>query len=412
MNKKQRNIGLDVVRSIAILMVLICHSSISCFKIYNALYMTQVDAILIDFLSYFGIIGVNIFFVLSGFLIGKILIRDFITNFNGNIKKTLLNFYIRRWLRTLPMYYIVLALSIFLAVNLNSNLSQEFFWNKIPNYFFFLQSFLGYAKSGVFEHILMGVSWSLVIEEWFYLLFPLFIIFLIKYKKNFNDKIFFKFLLGYFVFTVIFPICCNYYPLKKPPILINLITILNFKYLAIGILLAYLLVFFPSIYNLLQKKRLLILSFIVPFLDWSNELFFQNIILKTILSNIYPIVIAIFIVFCEQKINIKNKLISSFSTFISKISYSLYLLHLPLLFYFFTPITYIILEKKSHLQIPETLFFTLFFTVYFVFISIISILFYQKFEAPIMNLRDSLFIKNLIYDKKEKINNTIKQLNS
>ncbi|MFM1931931.1 MAG: hypothetical protein RL226_1234 [Bacteroidota bacterium] len=102
-----------------------------------------------------GLIGVEVFFVLSGFLIGGILLKSFETHQGdaGMLKE----FWIRRWLRTLPLYYLVLVFRyFFIAPEVGSNLVY---------YFFFLQNnFYGIS--------FMDVSWSLVIEEWFYLLAP------------------------------------------------------------------------------------------------------------------------------------------------------------------------------------------------------------------------------------------------
>ena|SRR4030067_605713 len=105
---RNRVYGLDILRAFAILFVAYGHGS----------------AILGDHINktiyYFPIFnGVVMFFVLSGFLIGGILLKVINqTEFN---KKDLFNFWIRRWFRTLPNYYLVdrigggLELSVFLV---------------------------------------------------------------------------------------------------------------------------------------------------------------------------------------------------------------------------------------------------------------------------------------------------------
>jgi peptidoglycan/LPS O-acetylase OafA/YrhL len=100
-----------------------------------------------------GTLGVEIFFVLSGFLIGQILLRDFEQGVNF---KKLLHFWKRRWIRTIPVYYLVLFLKFVLAPAIGINI----IW-----YFLFLQN-------NIYGIDFFGVSWSLVIEEWFYLLIP------------------------------------------------------------------------------------------------------------------------------------------------------------------------------------------------------------------------------------------------
>ncbi len=151
-----RVFGLDLLRFIAIIMVLIGHSLIFVPQEYKV----KVYGFLLD--------GVSIFFVLSGFLIGGILIKQLEKskpNYAG-----LLEFWKRRWLRTLPAYLVVLLfLLIYTAIVLPNNLPSD--WYK---FFFFLQNFFA-ERPGFFAE-----AWSLSIEEWFYLTVP-FILFTVLY---------------------------------------------------------------------------------------------------------------------------------------------------------------------------------------------------------------------------------------
>ncbi len=151
-----RVFGLDLLRFISIIMVLIGHSLIFVPQEYKV----KVYGFLLD--------GVSIFFVLSGFLIGGILIKQLEKskpNYAG-----LLEFWKRRWLRTLPAYLVVLLfLLIYTAIVLPNNLPSD--WYK---FFFFLQNFFA-ERPGFFAE-----AWSLSIEEWFYLTVP-FILFTVLY---------------------------------------------------------------------------------------------------------------------------------------------------------------------------------------------------------------------------------------
>src|SRR5689334_3382371 len=88
---EKRVYGLDILRAAAILFVVILHGK-------NVLPHAGRD-----FLQLFVFDGVTIFFVLSGFLIGGVLIK--ILEKQTATFKTLLNFWQRRWFRTLPNYY-------------------------------------------------------------------------------------------------------------------------------------------------------------------------------------------------------------------------------------------------------------------------------------------------------------------
>ncbi|MGY6560483.1 MAG: acyltransferase family protein [Luteibaculaceae bacterium] len=144
MNIFSRNSGLDLLRAIAVFLVLMQHAGLNPTKLE------------------LGRFGVDLFFVLSGFLIGGILLRDF-DKYNG--KSTLFNFWKRRWFRTLPLYY----LALFVQIYLSGNFQKEYLY-----YFVFLQNnFYGIS--------LFGVSWSLVIEEWFYLTLPFLFLVFVKY---------------------------------------------------------------------------------------------------------------------------------------------------------------------------------------------------------------------------------------
>jgi peptidoglycan/LPS O-acetylase OafA/YrhL len=152
---KGRVIGLDVYRSIAILTVLACHFSVIAFE----------PTPLLDHVAgIFSIYGVELFFVLSGFLIGGILIREI--EVHGPGLATARRFWVRRWYRTLPNYYFYLVL-VFVFSRPWRQPFETLWTQGIWAYPFFLQNFAWSMKS------FFIISWSLAIEEWFYLSFPL-----------------------------------------------------------------------------------------------------------------------------------------------------------------------------------------------------------------------------------------------
>jgi peptidoglycan/LPS O-acetylase OafA/YrhL len=141
--------GLDVFRAIAIIFVLLGHT----------LEHSKVSPEIRNF-GHLGILGVELFFVLSGFLIGSIIMRLIDQNrFHTFADVTV--FWKRRWLRTLPLYFV--ALLAFLRFDYHGR--HELL--DYPAYFIFMQNF-AYKIPAFFE-----LSWSLAIEEHFYLWFPL-----------------------------------------------------------------------------------------------------------------------------------------------------------------------------------------------------------------------------------------------
>jgi peptidoglycan/LPS O-acetylase OafA/YrhL len=111
-----------------------------------------------------GFFGVDIFFVLSGYLVGAILIRHAAQPGFAAWRV----FMTRRWLRTLPLYYVWLAvLTLFWAPAFFRPDHLAILAHLLPRYLVFLQNpVFAIPWPGWF-----GVSWSLAVEEWFYLLF-------------------------------------------------------------------------------------------------------------------------------------------------------------------------------------------------------------------------------------------------
>lgn len=118
-----------------------------------------------------GSIGVNLFFVLSGFLITGILLESKKANETKSI--VLKFFYIRRSLRIFPIYYLVILLLLLFHNNTGTNIRSTFpyFLSYTQNFYFFSIN----AWDGPLSHL-----WSLAVEEQFYLIWPWVILFLNK----------------------------------------------------------------------------------------------------------------------------------------------------------------------------------------------------------------------------------------
>jgi peptidoglycan/LPS O-acetylase OafA/YrhL len=146
---------LDAVRGIAVLLVLLHNTNK-----YPALHL--------QFISDNGWMGVDLFFVLSGLLITGILLDT--KKSDGYFK----NFYARRCLRIWPLYYSALLFMFVIVPLLRPSEAHTVFearsspWWAYP---IFLQNFLVPVPAGATG--LLGVTWSLAVEEQFYLVWPL-----------------------------------------------------------------------------------------------------------------------------------------------------------------------------------------------------------------------------------------------
>ena len=115
-----------------------------------------------------GMFGVNVFFLLSGFLITTLMIREHATTGRTSIKQ----FYIRRALRIFPPMYIVLATSALIA--LSGVIAWNFSLRGLLLQCFHLTNY-EFIRTGGGQSLMpgLGVYWSLAVEEHFYLIFPL-----------------------------------------------------------------------------------------------------------------------------------------------------------------------------------------------------------------------------------------------
>ena len=141
--------AIDSLRGVAILLVIVTHFGFVALESYT---LTGVPALLRRAASY-GWVGVDLFFVLSGFLITSLLLerrarRDYYRDF-----------YVRRVLRILPAYAAVLV--ILIATGL---MPVAFVWTSV----LFVANFAGPGPTGN----AFGVLWSLSVEEQFYLVWP------------------------------------------------------------------------------------------------------------------------------------------------------------------------------------------------------------------------------------------------
>jgi peptidoglycan/LPS O-acetylase OafA/YrhL len=168
---RERIVPLDGLRGIAILLVLLFHciGNTSFPAAGGILYYLQ-------HITLIGWTGVDLFFVLSGFLIGGILLaaRDSAGYFQS--------FYARRVFRILPIYYLWIGIYFLVAFTPLAHWGAPLGivrdkWTIIPVYGLFVQN-LAWVRGPAFWSAWLSSLWTLAVEEQFYLLIPLLIRFL------------------------------------------------------------------------------------------------------------------------------------------------------------------------------------------------------------------------------------------
>jgi peptidoglycan/LPS O-acetylase OafA/YrhL len=177
----ERNFGLDLMRVMALSLTLLAHGS----ALWMPAYVEELRYVAV----YAGFFGVEAFFVLSGFLIGGKLLS--VAHGEAGLK----SFWIGRWFRTLPNYYLFLGLNFCLSWLLFQRPTGD--WR----YLWFGQNL--FAPMPVF---FFPESWSLAVEEWFYLLAPLLLLGLALIARAIGKPLQRALWVSLFALLVLFPL--------------------------------------------------------------------------------------------------------------------------------------------------------------------------------------------------------------
>ncbi|RYE13397.1 MAG: acyltransferase, partial [Rickettsiales bacterium] len=292
-NGSHRSFGLDLARAIAISLVLASHFGHNLF-----------DSL--------GFWGVELFFALSGFLIGQILWRNFsqTSNWTGT---HVMNFWRRRWWRTLPNYY------LFFAVLLVLHYVDQ---GKIPaiselSRFLWFGQYLFKNDYGFYSQ-----SWSLCIEEWFYLMFPVMLFLLNKIISKKETAFVFTLIIFFIIIALVRTNLMNHNDIQS----LRRITFARLDAIACGVAIAYWeLVVKPSI-----KIKLISYSFGIAILFISLYSFYMtkdNILKNNLILFTTPLSFALSLpIISLWKISKQRfKFIASVVENISLWSYSIYL---------------------------------------------------------------------------------------
>ena len=362
-----RVFGLDLLRAAAILMVICAHA-------FVVLYAHFGDALAV--FGHGGFYGVELFFVLSGFLIGQILIR---TGHDLGQAGNVAFFYVRRWFRTLPLFFLFLIVNVVFerlfrahAVGIGETLSHGFFLRNLAG----------------FHMTFFPESWSLAIEEWFYLLFPAALWLGLKMTKRF-DPAFLAVAVGFLAFSTVARMVTAQDPAATWSEGLRLVVIYRFDALMIGMLCAWLSLRYPEPWRrsaLLAALAGLVLLIAMYATLWkfeNGQLAFgdDSYFARTFRFSLVSLGFALLLPWASAwKLAGEN----FGSTAVRKIalwSYGLYLVHLPV----FLLVTRGGLGAGAPLSLPTAL---LSFALQIGGAILLSSLLYRFFEAPCTRLRE------------------------
>lgn len=343
MHQENRNFGLDLARATAISLVLLAH------------FVKKID--------FLGFWGVELFFSLSGFLIGGILWRDLVKPNQVNLKHTF-NFWLRRWYRTLPNYYLFLLIMIVFHQFVTADFKS---YNAVFSSLWFGQNFLTRDAS------FFGVSWSLCIEEWFYVVFPLLLL-----TGNQLGLKYHRLMIAAAGFLILFSVIVRYYLMYHDAAAgMRAITLARLDAIVYGVLVAYLS------NEVLRKKsvHMFLLALGIVGLFMSVGLFKRSesinefyVLMLAPMSCALILPALTYLSFSKSRLSVVKKMIENVSLW----SYSIYLCHIPVLI-----TCYVIMDPFRDSVIGNVIskIIGLFFTFF------IASLLFKKFEQPILHLR-------------------------
>lgn len=351
--KKSRIIGLDLLRVIAVLLVTYMHILIELPDLYFGFNS-------IKFLPR----GSDIFLVLSGFLVGQIIIKA-VEKTNHVDFRFVRNFLFRRWLRTIPAYYLILAVqAILLYFGLVKGELNQYFLA----YPFFMQNFI------VHFDFLMWEAWSLSVHEWFYVIFPFLLLFLLHVcRKKVSKKIvILSAILSMTVFSIVFRLQLDnqldwdlYY--RK-------LVLSRLDSIGIGLLAAFVKVYYAHWFTN-YKWYYLLLGFVAYQICWRYSYqseFFNQVPYLTLVAVCIALTIPWF--YQIKTLGKFNQLVY----WLSQVSYSFYLVHLPLL-----QVT-IILSKKYEIFVN----WPLVLPIYLILALVLSVTLHLTFERKFIRFGD------------------------
>jgi peptidoglycan/LPS O-acetylase OafA/YrhL len=357
-----RMFGLDLCRTIAVLLVVTGHM----------LQHSSPHPLLASF-GFVGLFGVDLFFCLSGFLIGRIVLQES-ARWPQEKETGLLRFWYRRWMRTLPLYFFFFFVSLQFdwtgAATLVSKLSylvfaQNLLWS-MPDFY--------------------GLTWSLAVEEWFYFSFPLLLLLFIGLGRNPRH-------------AAVMTIACF---VLLPPLLrfvlagdshefgsldegLRHVMVFRLDSIGYGVLVAYLSQWHRQLFQRLIKMWGWFLALVVACLICTKFHYFgwsESRIVASLYFSVSAFAFAGLIPCFNSLVPSKLTLLNRFVKYTSQISYSMYLAHI------FAFMLGMILLNKARLFDSIYPNPWLAYPLFYALVYILSSCTYFAIERPVLAVRD------------------------
>ena len=362
-----RVFGLDLLRAAAILMVICAHGFVVLYPHFGEV---------LGVFGHGGFYGVELFFVLSGFLIGQILIRQGADlGRAGNVAF----FYVRRWFRTLPLFFLFLFVNVVFerllrahAIGFGEALSHGFFLRNLA----------------AFHMTFFPESWSLAIEEWFYLLFPAALWLGLKITKRF-DVAFLSAAFSFLAFSTVARLLEAPDPSVTWSEELRMVVIYRFDALMIGMIGAWLSIRFPqgwrrsTRFAALAGLALLIAMYATLWKFENGQLAFgeDNYFARTFRFTLVSIGFALLLPSASGWKLAAENFASTSVRRVALWSYGLYLVHLPVFL--------LVTRAGLGADVPMSLVRALFsFALQIGGAILLSALLYRFFESPCTRLRE------------------------
>ena len=369
--QKKRILGLDLMRAVAIVMVVFHHG----FSLFDFPFLPIPD-------------GVDIFFVLSGFLIGGILIKT-MEKQKGFSWADLKIFWFRRWFRTIPAFWFTLLLNLLLYFFINlqnfsvkDTLKLMFLKEKLWQYFFFLQNLTSNMISRFFPE-----TWSLSVEEWFYLSLPIILFFSLKSSLKPQKAILLSILI-IIILPTLARYCFSDIHLRWNWLSTRMVVVMRLDGIGLGVLMAYIKYYKPVFWEKLASLKILIYLGIFIFyasfyIIHENYYYFNSYTITNLTFYTFTSIGVMITIPPLSKITSNNSPFNRAVTFTSLISYSMYLINGTF-----------ILTIIQQILPPNVSEFGKFISciVFWLSTFLIGNLMYKYIEQPFMKLRDKHFL--------------------